>query len=234
MRIKQGLPKAIDDLYAVFASYRILSSRFGACDWLPEATVTAMKSKPLRTLTDSDLREYANNPWYCGNENDYKHFLPRLAELFIAGKLAVTAEMFFLNLQHRTWPEREQRAVDAFVMKSWQALLNSFPFPFEPDEFLGGLAQLMPDLSPLLDAWDRNETLPSLRQLCLFIHHATYSGSWDNARSQKDQVIDWLLNPQIMERLKRAWSEYFGQPVSLEFFEAVNILMQWKDKYAGG
>jgi hypothetical protein len=234
MSAEQGLQKAIDELYTIFAPYTALSSRFGACNWLTEAAVSALKQKPLKELTASDLSDYANHPWYCGEENDFKHFLPRLAELFIAGKLDVTAEMFFLILPYKAWSERERNVVDSFLKKSWLALLGSYPFPFEPDEFLCGLAQIESDLSPFLDLWDENETLPSSRQLCLFIHHATYSGSWDYARNQKEQVIDWLLNPRIAERLKRASGAYFGQTVHLEFFEAINILMRWQDNFPSG
>jgi hypothetical protein len=231
MSLESGLQKSIDELYSVFAPYTGLSSRFGACDWLGWLSGEVFLKKPLKELTESDLSGYANNPWPCGDENDFKHFLPRLAELFIAGELAVTAEMFLFNLPYQNSPEKERQAVNRFLTESWLALMNSYPFPFEPDDFLCGLAQVLPDLSPFLDIWDRNQTLPALRQLCLFARHATYTGSWDNVPNQKQQIIDWLLNPRVTERLNNAASTYSDQPFYVEFLEAVEILTEWKNSY---
>jgi hypothetical protein len=227
----ENLQTTIDNLYTVFAPYRSLSSRFGDCDWLPESAVTVLRRKSLRELIPSDLDVYVNHLWMCGDENDFMHFLPRLAELFIAGELVITAEMFFPNLRYDKWAENERKAVDTFLRESWLALLGAFPFPFEPDEFLCGLAQVMTDLTPLLVVWDQQETLSSLRQLCLFIQHATYCSEWGQHPRQKQQVIDWLFRPQTMERLNQAASAYQNQPFYVEFLEAAETLAHWISSY---
>jgi hypothetical protein len=222
----------IQKLYDVFTSYS-LGEKFGNCDWLQKEAIQTIKLKPLRTLTSQDVSSYVSHAWSCGSESDFKYLLPRILELFALGELedTVTPDLFLGSLPHNSWPKDEREVIDAFLIEVWASLMNTFPFPYEPDEFLCGLAQIYPDLKKFLDFWQGNISQPALRQLALFVAHATYCGSWEQRPAQKQQITTWLLSPSVIKMLEKGSVAFKDQPFNAELLEAINIIKQWQNAF---
>ncbi|MEM1321090.1 MAG: hypothetical protein AAGG75_12625 [Bacteroidota bacterium] len=75
----------IDLLYQTFAAYS-LNGKIDKCPCgcISEEEEQKIYSKPLRALTVEDIGFYSNKAMTTwGEEADYKHFLPRIIELYI-------------------------------------------------------------------------------------------------------------------------------------------------------
>src|SRR4051812_10036692 len=77
---KEQLGNAVERLYEVFAQYP--SKHMGGCPCcLTAGEQFILESKPLRELTESDLRSYIGIALHTfGDVKDFKHFLPRILE----------------------------------------------------------------------------------------------------------------------------------------------------------
>jgi hypothetical protein len=82
MQQQKALAEAIENLYRAFARYSLRKHVEGCPCCVRERDKRALESKPLRQLASSDLGRYAfkaMTTW--GNQDDFRHFLPRIFEL---------------------------------------------------------------------------------------------------------------------------------------------------------
>lgn len=215
------LNAALIRLYEVFAPYQNLSQAFAQCSWLTEQARSVLKTKPVRMLSTDDLADYLSHTDFCGTEADFRHFLPRLAELLFSGALPLPPQFYILNLD---LPLGEERAViDAVVDAFWEKFLRTSPFRFGPDELLCSFALIYSDLSPFLTVWDKTESLDALRHLAALSEDATYCSDWVHRPEQMNQLVRWLQTPQTIGRLEAAASVY-GDDLS----DAAQRLRHWK------
>jgi hypothetical protein len=226
------LTTIIETLYAIFAPYP-LTDAFGDCSWLKAETVQAIRSKPLRSLDASDLEVYVDHVWYCGGEPNYRHFLPRILDLFASGHLILfSVEMLLYDLASDKWSDAEHDAIHAYLLALWDAMLASIDFITGADELLCGLSCHFPDLSIFLDDWDTNHAVDSLRQLAAFAADAGYCFAWNRHPTQLHQVTAWLLRPHTTTRLESALDQYANAPFAEEFLDAIIALNNWRANFA--
>jgi hypothetical protein len=111
----------IEPLYQAFARYPRFEGYVECTHCVPEVVQDRIRPVPLRALDVELLRPVAYNAGVgtFGGVADYKHFLPRLAELSMgAGREAFVATFVFAGLRLydlRAWPADEQRAVRAYL-----------------------------------------------------------------------------------------------------------------------
>lgn len=229
-----NLRQTITELYIVFKCEPRLSEAFANCAWLTHEQAQILATKPLATLSTQDLSHYTNHLWDCGAESDFRYFLPRMCELFAGGNFVISPEMFPGDLLHvcRSIPEKE--VIETFLMRLWQSIIQSFPAPYDPDEYLCALAQVYQDIQAFLDVWDTMDSPHAMRQLALFSNHATYCGGWQKQQTQMRQVVNWLLRPVVTNRLK-AYAETHGtEPFAKDMLEAAHVLSHWKESIEEG
>jgi hypothetical protein len=122
---------AIAGLYAAFARYPQRALEACACCASSE-DLARLARLPLRRLSERHLSTYAVKAlttW--GDEDDFKHFLPRLFEL------AIDADAWPLDLDHlaikleysdwRRWPEHERAAVAELFAAAFHGAAESDP-----------------------------------------------------------------------------------------------------------
>lgn len=175
-----ALREAVEELYRVFRNYRLLGEIPkdpcfpGACDETP------LRAKPLRELSLKQLDRYlwkAVTTW--GDSTHFRHFLPRLLELFafpertgIYGMYDFIDDWLLLGkIEYaglRQWPERERDAVTAFFRAYFLHLLafpapqsdesdgyfsSSIPSITYPESWLSSLLEIGEPLDVYLDLW---------------------------------------------------------------------------------
>ena len=133
MKPSRELLVLIERLYTTFSGYPLSQNTY-ACPCCTTAEQEGkLHSKPLRELHPDDLTHYAWDALLTwGNESTFKHFLPRLFELFLtipnpSLHLADT-EILFSKFRHghwREWPEFEQDTIRDFTHCFWNDVLNS-------------------------------------------------------------------------------------------------------------
>jgi hypothetical protein len=150
---------AVARAYRAFARHRLGSSMTVR---RPDVTVEDVLALavPRREVTAAAIDRWlphAATTW--GTAGDLKALLPRVLELFVAGRLASTPEVLFGKLHQvglGEWPLEERAAVDDVVSALWVATLTAHPAPtsYPAWRLLAALAELGDPLTPFLEDWD--------------------------------------------------------------------------------
>lgn len=235
---KEYLDQAIDVLYSTFARYPLRAHIWGcSCGCVTEDDQARIRSRPLRELTISDLSRYmwkALTTW--GDEEDFKHFLPRICEIlayeYDIGFSETEIVVDKLRYAHwRHWPLPEQSTVENYFLELWKAFLDSFP-PVLPNFFsvgkcLGTIAQCIDDFSPFLALWLQIPSASALRHLAHFAidvcQDKDISGFWYQASWK--QTIDWLSTSPVSDAIEQAFFKYADEPFAEDFAEAHSLLL---------
>jgi hypothetical protein len=160
---------AVEDLYRVFAEYPLLAWTDPCMHCHTEQQEKQLHVAPLRELGTSELQRYAGDAlsvW--GNEATFKHFLPRIFELYVTVEQPALElddpEILFHKLGYgkwHLWPDEEQAAVRRFLHAVWHAFLSDPPggwdAPYNGDGWICTIAQAEDDLAPYLREWLANE-----------------------------------------------------------------------------
>jgi hypothetical protein len=124
------LSRAIDDMYEAFDAYP-LEARIDICPHCElDAAERRLHARPLRELTWADLGLYSFRAMTTfGDVEDFKHFLPRLVELYVRDHRGApyTLFMVFGKIEAAgwtAWPSGEVAAIRA-VVEAWQRRLEA-------------------------------------------------------------------------------------------------------------
>ena len=125
-----NLATEADHLYETFARYP-LKPRIDGCPHCElEAAESALHRTTLRDLGWEELGVYPFKAMTTfGDLDDYKHFLPRILELYAidGGAARYDVSVLLGKLQYaewESWPAAERVAVRAFL-RAWRDLLRS-------------------------------------------------------------------------------------------------------------
>ena len=210
---QNALTAAVERLYEVFGAYNVPRSSSFCRHCVTKDEVAALRNKPLRELHEGDVSRYwwkAISTW--GTVEEFKHFLPRLLEILVLEKVRDNPEILMRKLRYgglNEWPEVEREAINSFCRALWQRALvhhplqESFPSFAHIDDCLCSIAQVVDDLSPLLDFWEHDSSPAAMQHLLDFAdENATdireagklSNTFWDERRTQMRQVKDWFVS----------------------------------------
>lgn len=217
------LRAAIENLYAVFASYPLRDDTNPCpCCHSPEDEKRLHRAS-LRNLSTEHLQQYATDALLVwGSEPDFKHFLPRIFELEVGnGWEFVDPEVVFSKLRHgqwRYWPETEQHAIEKFFDALWACILDSQPhddYGWEIEGWLCGIAQAMSNLSPYLEAWAGAKTENANLNLASFIAETDFADPnsrptayWEERAELFAQIGAWVRGEVVREKMKTIAAKY--------------------------
>jgi hypothetical protein len=158
-----------------------------------------------------------------GDENDFRHFLPRIFELLVVGafEMSVDPETVIGKLDYgkwRKWPADERHVIEQFLAAWWRATLADFPHAIEADSVLCSIGQAIDDMEPFLARWD---VAGSRSAACHFAEFLSWNVDatalrkgpswqlrnawWPNRPVPAAQVSTWLLRPERMQEVERAF-----------------------------
>ena len=247
MVLPEPLIGPINELYRTFGGYPVRSVD-GCAHCVEDADHARLHAHPLRQLTASDLRRYtgkAMTTW--GDGRDFRHFLPRVCELLAVNDGFAEPEIALGKLAYaewRTWPGREQRAMEAYLHALWRFMLSDFPVRIpaasDAETILCAIAQAEDDLGSYLVDWQEAcATLgPELRHLASFIraNGTAVAGNarlgnhfWRDRPVQMRQCLEWLLTPATETLLEQGFFASTGQEVGQELSDAVSLLTQMRE-----
>ena len=212
----QAVDAAIERLYSSFAQYEPtnIASRSPHAG-ISDEKLARLQSRPLRELTVGDLDRYARSAMVTwGDVSEFKHFLPRIFELFVREPFAIDPLVFEkLDVaEWRTWPKAEQDAVDAYVTALWQWVLTRSPDEVNAGDLLRGLGLAGYDIERWIDVWrnDRSATATDqLAQFVLNVGHSLDSGTMPRQWHPKDHAtaLAFLVDPDTKARIEEAFME---------------------------
>lgn len=188
-----GVRSEIENVYRVFASYPRPARVEGCQHCVTEADHRDLFGAPLRELDAERLRRFAHkalNTW--GDEDDLRHFLPRLLELSLRGDGDLHGLFAKLRQAGWTeWPKDERDALRACLAVWWEHGLSGEEHPSgkEPaDASLGTLAEAGDDLGPYLESWWGRDTPQALWALADLVSEVAHT----MPRARDDRVVTWL------------------------------------------
>jgi hypothetical protein len=124
------LARAVDALYAAFDAYP-LKERIDVCPHCQlDAAERRLHVRPLREMTWADLGTYSFRALTTfGDEDDLRHFLPRVFELYLLDHRGAPYSLFMFcgkldNAAWTTWPAEEVAAVRRFI-DAWKRVLTT-------------------------------------------------------------------------------------------------------------
>ena len=170
------LLSAVENVYLVFRRYPLKSRIEGCPCCVRDEDQARIHSQSLRALTADDLDEFAREAMTTwGDDEDFRHFLPRLLELATGDPYdPLDAEILLSKLAYaawREWPSQEQTAVESLLWLRWTTGLERDPKDFDADAWLCGVALAGVETSDYVEAW-RTSSAPTA-----FAHIVEFMGS---------------------------------------------------------
>jgi hypothetical protein len=204
----------IEELYDAFGSYQ-LPAHVGYCTYCDDADYEHALHGDLRSLEPKLVDKYV---WdaihHTGDEQDFKHFLPRVYELLAAGGLPFAdPEMAIGRLTMAgwaQWPEAERRPVLRLLDAMWDDAMKLSDPPMDIEELVCGLGLAFEAAPPQFVEW-RSDPRPFAKQrLAEFVlvnadslaHGGLGDAWWSGHQEAVDQVVAWLLAPETLECLE--------------------------------
>ena len=202
-----GLARAIAGLYEEFGDGPLARPLHGCEDCADTETLKRWAQTPLRQLPAKELDTYLYSALATiGDEEDFKHFFPRLFELTAADAviLDITFELVGSQLTRarwQQWPDRQRTPVRIALEELWKTLGVKEYAASAIDSIVCGVALARMDMLTLLTAWQKASAPISRANLERFMEHNRDSlkrkrrlanAFWDNSPAQEVIVADWL------------------------------------------
>jgi hypothetical protein len=229
---------AVEDLYRVFAIYPLPGWTDPCLHCHSENEERQLRAFPLRELGSEQLRYYAGDALLVwGDEATFKHFLPRLFELYVTvsqPSLELTdPEILFSKFRHgkwHLWPEEEINAVRRLTHAIWHAVLENQPdpddAPYDIDCYLCSIAQAEDDLEPYLQEWLMGDDLERCFALSSFLLASSGNAFWEGRDVPYQQLKNWLRSEQVRQKLSWAIRRVYAPELKEEFKAALATLSQ--------
>lgn len=196
----------MEALYATFNRYA--GTHLEGCPHCVSFEDSAsLRRAPLRQL-GGELHRYlfkAMTTW--GTEEDFKHFVPRLLDLYASSSDAWLLCDKLAYARWRSWPEPERRAVESYLQALWRARLAEDEAPLPGDALLETMVTLDLDIAPYdlrtkLEAWRSEGSRESVRRLARFVLEHGEALFWPSPSVGRPTL--WRARPEIAEEV-RAW-----------------------------
>ena len=222
------LKQVIENLYGIFSKYPGNPNMAGSINYDElNSWNKQVFSKKLRALTEEDLSRFAGKAittW--GNENDFKHFLPRIFELTAALQTPYDIWILYDKLEVancRNWPLDEQSAIHEFTISLWDNLLNdnSEKAAWEFNDYFHAKAYFYPDFTTVLKIWEDNNHFAAIKHLTNYIfdeRQHIFENNFINSREKNSKNIKefktWLVSAAIIKKMERAFYDYEREEIA--------------------
>lgn len=223
---------ALETLYATFSRYNGIH-----LEGCPHCTSfedsAALRRAPVRRL-GGELYRYlfkAMTTW--GTDEDFKHFVPRLLELYASSADAWLLCDKLAYARWRSWPTLERGAVEGYVLSLWRERLAEDGPPLPGVALLETMLSLDLDLAPYdlrakLDAWRSARSRESIRSLARFVREHGDALFWPGPSPGRPtlwqarpviaaEVRAWLLEPATRAALEAGFFEHGDDEVARAF-----------------
>ena len=219
----------------MFARYDLHGPVRGCPCCTSDADDRRLRAKPLRDLSGDDLSKLAFEAVALfGTVEDLKHFLPRMLEVATRHQRVGNTDFEIMcgtlgQAGLGNWPAAERTAVEQYLGSLWDNVLSNYPSTPDVDSCLCGIGRVVDDLTPYLDVWLQNTSVPALRQLAEYVdENAQYdplrNPFWADRSPQMRQVIAWLRQHALSAHLEAGFFRHADEPFADELSEAVKSL----------
>jgi hypothetical protein len=227
-----AIAAAVEHIYLVFRRYGLRAQIESCpCGCMNKVEPASIRSHSLRALSADDLEDYvrkAMTTW--GDEDDYRHFLPRILELGVSSEANshTFVHLAFSKLAYAgwsSWPEQERAAVESLLATRWNIGLSMEPNRwlsegpvFDAGDWLEVVELTGGDTAPFIAEWQRRGVAATLGHIVAFLEdnpRLVTEGELSNDRyngfdqpQYAEEMCTWLTSlmddPSFQEQLA-AW-----------------------------
>ena len=225
----------IENLYKTFKKYQLNGKiEKCPCGCISDKDEQKIYSKSLRELEADDIGFYngkAMTTW--GNEENYKHFLPRIIEIYKEDKANgwIDLDTIHNKLKHanwKEWNEEEQKQINKFVEIDWKELVNKS----ENEIWIGGFESYLNyfDFEDLLEMWKFPENRIALKNFVEFFYmngnEIMYSGKRFKIKGndRRNELMNLLERDNLTNRLEEEFFNY--ETKDKEYADKVSTVLQ--------
>lgn len=216
----------IDRIYKIFEKYT-LDGKLDACPCgcISEEDEKKVYAKKLKELTEEDLIYYARKAMTTwGNVSDYKHFLPRLLEVYSqkGNSSLIDLEVIHNKLEQgnwKEWQEEEQIIIINFVKSCWIESVNQRL----NNDIYSDLTDFSHFLNEqkLLDLWSYPTNKIALRN---FVGYFYDNGNHFIKKDCETELAYLLNKPNLIQELEK---EFFRvESKDEEYSSEISVILQ--------
>jgi hypothetical protein len=221
MHLSPEVNSKIENTYSQLAQYPCPSVLESSPLRDANAILSDLTAAPLRKLSTSQIGYYAGCAiTTVGDENDYRHFLPRILELAITESCSMGLDPEVIASKIKltnwlNWPTPQRTAIAELYRSAFLDLMK--PNSVLGDDNIGmaeswlcGFVLLEQNLEPLLEeVLNSRSIVESLHFVTLIAQLgsslADKTGHWDEIENSDRQLIaSWLLSPDIEKYLSES------------------------------
>ena len=207
-----------ENLYDVFAKYPLKQIDACPCGCNPEDKIHNLQTIPLNNLSAVDLGHYCGSAiWTWGDEEDFKHFLPRIFEILFELKEECDISTILGKLEvakWNSWEYDEKIIVSVFLRKWWiEATKENLN---DSSEIFAAIINYISTPLELLDEWTKINNERSFRNLVEFIYEESNrilieEKIWFSKIENRGFPMayrNWLYSSKLMELLENAFFQF--------------------------
>jgi hypothetical protein len=227
-----NLKTAIENLYNAFSEYTTLGIHHCDCGCIDEEDVKKLYSKPLKQLQVDDLSSYHGSALYTwGDLEHYKHFLPRVFELYAAKRKYALIGLYEIGtkLEYAKWGEWfpiEVKAIKDFVLADWIEFANDSNSEIR-DSDLENYSRFF-EVEELLKMWKITQAEKALKNFVSFFYYygnqILDKGVKVNDKQYGNELKDLIYADNLVDRLQDEFFRY--ETTDNEYAEKVSIVLQ--------
>jgi len=169
----EELKLSIERLYDKFSIYPLKSTFDGCPCCVSKTEKLKLHTKALHLLDAEDLEHYTASAMLTwGDEDDFKHFLPRIFELLASNTLFTDTFIVLGKLNSAKWLEWKTDEIEVIktFLQTWWIDLTKNKIEFDREAFIE-ISRLLGGVQPLLDLWTISFDDSSFRNLIDFIYY---------------------------------------------------------------
>ncbi|MFK8061187.1 MAG: hypothetical protein AB8B78_14000 [Polaribacter sp.] len=220
----------IENLYKVFAKYNILGNlRDRSCDCcITNADIKSLLSKKLKDLSEDDLGHFLRSAITTfGDENDYKHFLPRIFELLNSNDNLIDDFLTFEKLNYtdwKSWNQLEIKAIENYFFALWIDALNN---DSDNQYFENVLILVLEYINPndVFKEWEKYFTENRVK---IILNYVLRGFTFNIQKDKDDAFNNWLSSKAVLELLEKIYDKVDDEFMAKEISIAYTILEKRK------
>ncbi|CAL2102489.1 conserved protein of unknown function [Tenacibaculum sp. 190130A14a] len=220
-----SLEKSIEYLYEVFSPYKVSGNlRERSCECcVTNEDITRLLSKSLHELEVNDINKFTSKAVTTfGDEQDYKHFLPRILELVAISEDSLIDDFLTFEklnyLEWETWNNKEIIAVDLFFYYQFE---NSLKNENVSIEYFNSSLELIckyKSIDTVIKIWEYNFSILSVK---FIVNYVLLGSMIDLSQHQKEILEEWFHSEYILNQLSK---QFFKEHFNEEFKERISIV----------
>jgi hypothetical protein len=230
---KIELELSIQKLYSVFSRYPLKEIKYCSHCITKEENDELMHNN-LNQIPTEKINRYifkAITTW--GDINDFKHFIPRIFELFaFDGKDFFHYDTIFDKLKYcgwENWQDNERKAIQEFSLSIWKYNIDSYPPLVSPEILIWIFVEHVKNLEVYLEYWKNSNSIYSIYNLASFIcedfeYLINTQGEDQIIIDGKVTINKWLVSNNFIDKIEAKFFECENELISQELSKAIEFI----------